>query len=55
MDLGVARGAKGHKPPKFLEYLVVLCIERHWPKPNTVARLKASIWTLPNFELATRL
>jgi len=29
--------------PQILEYLVILCFERRYPKQNTVARLKASI------------
>jgi len=35
--IGVSRG--GHGSPKFLEYLVILCFERWYPKQETVASL----------------
>jgi len=41
--------ARGPCPPKFLEYLVILCLERQYPKQNTVARLKSNILSPPTF------
>ena len=40
--------------PKFLErsppnFLVILCLERQYPKQNSVIRLKLNILTPPNF------
>jgi len=35
--------------PKFLEYLVILFLERRYPKQNTVARLKSNILTQKKF------
>ena len=29
--------------PKFFEYIVILCFERHYPKQNSVIRLKSNI------------
>jgi len=31
-------------PPKFLEYLVILCFERQYPIQNIVASLKSKIF-----------
>ena len=36
-------------PPKFLEYLVILCFERRYPIQNNVASLKSRIPPTPNF------
>jgi len=42
--IGVARGGQGAMPPvQFLEYLVISCFERRYPKQNTVDRLKSNI------------
>jgi len=53
--IGVERGAQGGHVPKFLEYLVILCFERRYPKRNTVASLKSKILVPRNFGLATSL
>ena len=37
------RRAGGHAPLQFLEYLVISCFERRYPKQNTVDRLKSNI------------
>ena len=35
--------------PKFLEHIVILCLERRYPKQNSVIRLKSNILPNPNF------
>jgi len=61
LTIGVARGAKGLWPPKFLENIVILCFERRFSKQNSVFCLKANVLPpqfvcLPkNFGLATTL
>jgi len=45
-SIGVARG--GHTP-QFLEYLVILCFERWYPKENTVASIKSKLLTPSKF------
>jgi len=34
---------RGHGTPKFLENIVILCIERRFPKQNSVIGLKSNI------------
>jgi len=41
--IGVARGAKGPCPPKFLENIVILCLDRRFSKQNGVISLKSNI------------
>jgi len=48
-------GRKGVMNPKFLAYLVVLCIKRRCPKQNTVAHLKSKYLPPKIFGLATPL
>ena len=40
---------------KFLEYIVVLCFERRYPKQNSFFRLKSNILVPQIFVLATLL
>jgi len=40
---------RARAPPKFLEYLVILCFKRQYLKQNTVARLKSNILTQSRF------
>jgi len=35
--------------PKFLEHMVILCLERRHPKQNSVIHLKSTILLPPNF------
>jgi len=42
-------GASGAMPPKFLEYIVILCFERRYPIQNTVASQKSRILHHPIF------
>ena len=46
---GVARGVCGAMPPKFLEHIVILCLERQYSRQNSVIRLKSNILLLPKF------
>jgi len=44
-NIGVARGPKGAMAlAKFLEYRVILCFERRYPKQNTVVNLKSKVF-----------
>jgi len=36
-------GERGYAPPKFLENIVILCVERRFSKQNSVIRLKSNI------------
>jgi len=46
--IGVARGGKGViLPPKFLENIVILFLERRFSKQNGVIRLKSNILPPP--------
>jgi len=48
--IGGARGAKGAVAPfKFLENMVILCLERRFSKQNRVIRLKSNSLASPNF------
>jgi len=49
MAIGVARGAYGPCPPKFLEHMIILCIERQYTKQISVIRLKSNIFPPQNF------
>ena len=42
-------GLKVHVPPKFLEHIIILWLERRFPKQNSVIRLKSNILPTPNF------
>jgi len=46
-SIGIAREEKGSWPPTCLAFLVVLCLERRCPNPNTVARLKSKYMAPP--------
>jgi len=50
---GVARGPRGPFHPKFLEDIVILRLERQYPKQNGVIRLKSNIWPAQIFGPAT--
>jgi len=39
----------GHELHKFLEYLVILCFERRYPKQNSAASLKSNNLASPKF------
>ena len=50
----IQEGQRGHAPPKFLENIDILCIERRFSKQNSVIRLKSNIlaskfFAPPNF------
>ena len=45
--IGVARGAKGAVPPKFLENIAILCFERSFFKENSAICLKSNILAPP--------
>ena len=48
--IGVARGwPRGPWPPKCSEHMVILCLERRYPKQNSVIRRKSNILAPPNF------
>ena len=38
-----------HVPPKCLEHIIILWLERRYPKQNSVIRLKSNIFPTPNF------
>jgi len=40
---GIASRGQGIMTPKFLAYLVILCVERRCPQQNTAARLNSKI------------
>ena len=48
-------GERGHDTPKFLENIVILCIERRFSKQNSVIRLKSNTLAPQIFGLATPL
>jgi len=52
LAIGVARGPW---LPDFLEYLVISCFKKRYPKRNTVARLKSNILPPQHVGLATPL
>ena len=43
----VARGGKGAMPSKFLENIVILCLEKHFFKQNNAIRRKSNILAPP--------
>jgi len=50
----IQEGQRGYAPPKFLENIDILCIERRFSKQNSVIRLKSNIlaskfFAPPNF------
>jgi len=48
--MGVAKGGgKGAMPPKWLEFIVIFCFERRYPKQNSAFCLKSNILVPPNF------
>jgi len=53
--VGLARRTKGVMPPKFLENLVILCLERWCHKQNTLDRLKSRDLAPQKVGLATQL
>jgi len=48
--IGVSRGGqRGHGLLKVSENILILCFERHFPKQNSVIRLKSNILAPPKF------
>jgi len=47
-------GPKRPCPPKFLEYVVILCFQSRFSKQNSVIRLKSNIFSPKMFFLSLR-
>jgi len=56
LNLNHRRSQEGlgfHGPHKVLEYIVILCLERRYPKQNSVIRQKSKIFTPQIFGLVS--